>query len=88
MSFSCSSRTSSSSSSQTTDRSSVISDTRRASVEDRDGGACVLCGVHTIDVAHIVVDAEDVSHGDMPCELLTLTIFKGILDPGSFPYAI
>lgn len=37
-----------------TDGSSVISESRRAGVNSRDGGLCVLCGMDPVDVAHII----------------------------------
>ena len=36
------------------DGSSVISESRRASIKSRDGGLCVLCGMDPVEVAHIV----------------------------------
>lgn len=36
------------------DGSSLVSESRKASVFSRDGGLCVLCGMDPTDVAHIV----------------------------------
>ena len=38
----------------TVDGSSAISESRRISVNSRDGGLCVLCGMDPVDVGHVV----------------------------------
>jgi hypothetical protein len=38
----------------TVDGSSAMSESRKVSVNSRDGGLCVLCGMDPVDIAHIV----------------------------------